>query len=56
MSLARMLHERDSGLSGVEALILPRGGDEDEKNGGGGGGGDSGDGRYEVACNLLMLG
>ena len=48
-SLARTLRERDGGLSGVEALTLPRGGDGDGGAGGGGGG-------YEVACNLLRPG
>ena len=42
----------DGGLSGVEALTLPRGDEGDDNDGGGGGGG----GEYEFACNLLRPG
>ena len=50
-SSARTLCERDGGLSGVEALTLPRGdgGDDNDWCGGGGDG-------YEVTCNLLRPG
>ena len=57
MSFARTLCERVGGISGVEALTLPRGNDGYNNDGGDGGGrvGDVGGG-YEVTCNLLRPG